>query len=95
MRNFDYMDDSEESARCLVDDGICLNYGPLSLCKIRRIIGDSYQLDSMWYAVPYSNLFIDFSLAFSKFKELKQSLKNTGYKERKNADRRPTIFKNE
>lgn len=94
MRNFDYMEDSEESSRGLVEEGVCLNFGPLSLCKIKRLIGEAYQCDCMG-RISYSNLFSDFSVAFDKFKELKSALIATGYKERVYANRRsPTISKN-
>lgn len=89
MKNFDYMEDSEESSKSLVDEGVCLNFGPLSLCKIKRLVGESYQIDCMG-RISYSNMFTDFNVAFNKFKELKSALIATGYKERVYVGKRPS-----
>lgn len=91
MKNFDYMDDSEESSRGLIEEGVSLNYGPLSLCKVKRLVGSQFQVDCMYHRITYTKLFNDFSTAFNKFLDLKQALINTGYKERVYASRRPSI----
>lgn len=80
MRNFDYMGDTLEYTKTLVDSEGSVNFGPLSLCKIKRLISDQYQVDSLDYRLNYSNLFTDFGLAFNKFIELKKALEATGFK---------------
>lgn len=82
MRHFDFCDDTLEDSRTLIEEG-SINYGPLSLCKIKRLIGSCYQVDLMYKTNYYTNLFIDFDKAYSKFIELKESLVNSGYKDKK------------
>ena len=79
MKNFDYMDDTLEYTKTLVEEG-SVNFGPLSLCKLKRLIYNQYQVDCLDYRLNYSNLFTDFGLAFSKFIELKEALESTGFK---------------
>lgn len=55
-----------------------INYGPLSISKINRIVGDMYQVDCN-YCIFYSKLFQDLNEAIDKFKELMKALKGRGY----------------
>lgn len=80
MRNFDYMGDTLEYTKTLVDSEGSVNFGPLSLCNIKRLINSVYQVDCMDYRLNYTNLFTDFGLAFKKFIELKEALESTGFK---------------
>lgn len=80
MHNFDYMEDTLDFSQKIIDDEGSLNYGPLSLCKIKRLVSDMYQVDCMYHKINYTNLFQDFSVAFNKFIELKEALILNGYK---------------
>ena len=86
MRNFDYKEDTMWDSQTIIENEGSLNYGPLSLCKIHRLVGDCYQTDLIHHKLNYSQLFSDFGAAFKKFQTLKDTLIDLGfkYKERYN-----------
>lgn len=82
MKRFDYMGDDESTSLSLLQEDKSLEFGPLSLCKLKRVLGDFFQVDVSYYGIQYTKLFMDFHEAFEKFLELRKALRNTGYKQR-------------
>lgn len=82
MKKFDYMGDDESTSLSLLYEDKSLEFGPLSLCRFKRILGEFFQVDVSYYGIQYSKMFLNFHEAFEKFLELRKALKKTGYKQR-------------
>lgn len=79
MRNLDYIDDTAKDVLELINAGNCVNYGPLSICRIRRFSNRDIQVDCDSKEVCFTDLFDEFSEAYKQFLEVRKRLIAVGY----------------
>lgn len=79
MKNFDYIQDTSDDVLTILNNGDCINYGPLSLCRLRRFSNRDLQIDCDCKELHFSELYEDFTEAFQKFLELRKRLRALGY----------------
>lgn len=79
MKNYDYIEDTPEGVLEILNLGNSVNYGPLSLCRLRRFSNRDLQIDCDCKELHYSELYEDFTEAFQKFLELRKKLRTLGY----------------
>lgn len=79
MKNLDYIDDTASDVLKLINSGNCINYGPLSICRLKRFSDTNIQVDCDSKEIRFSSLFSDFDEAFEKFVKLKDKLIGFGY----------------
>ena len=79
MRNMDYIDDTAQDVLELINSGNCVNYGPLSICRLRRFSNRDIQVDCDSKEVCFTYIFDDFAIAFDTFLEVRKRLINVGY----------------